>query len=61
MTRKLRTIMALCVGAAALVASASAQAPPSAPRAGGPPELFRAALPDMPGKQLVVVALSIAP
>jgi quercetin dioxygenase-like cupin family protein len=59
MTRKPRILTALCL-IAALLTSASAQAP-NAARAGGPPELFRAALPDMPGKQLVVVALSIAP
>ena len=64
MTRTLRILIALCVSAAAAVAvtSSSAQAPAtSAPRAGGPTELFRAALPDAPGKQLVVVALTIAP
>ena len=49
---------ALCVTAA--THSAAAQQPGAA-RPAGPPELFRAALPDMPGKQLVVVALSIAP
>jgi quercetin dioxygenase-like cupin family protein len=43
-----------------MAASVSAQAPGGA-RAAGPPELFRAALPDMPGKQLVVVALTIQP
>jgi quercetin dioxygenase-like cupin family protein len=66
MTHKLRTLVrsslfcaaALCVSAA--THSASAQEPGAA-RPTGPPELFRAALPDMPGKQLVVVALSIAP
>ena len=62
MTHKLRILMALCLSAAAaaIAANVSAQAPASAPRT-GPPELFRAALPDMPGKQLVVVALTIAP
>jgi quercetin dioxygenase-like cupin family protein len=64
MKRTFRIFLALCVSAAAAVATttASAQAPTtSAPRAGGPTELFRTALPDMPGKQLVVVALTIAP
>ena len=64
MTRTIRIFFALCVSAAAAISttSASAQAPPtSAPRAGGPTELFRTALPDMPGKQLVVVALTIQP
>jgi quercetin dioxygenase-like cupin family protein len=60
MTHVLRILMALCVSAATAITGASAQAPASAPRA-GPPELFRAALPDMPGKQLVVVALTIQP
>ncbi len=50
---------ALCL--AAVTQSASAQAPASAARPAGPPELFRAPLPDMPGKQLVVVALTIPP
>ena len=57
MTHTLR-IFGLLLGAAA--ASASAQAP-SGVRPAGPPELFRTALPDAPGKQLVVVALAIAP
>jgi len=64
MTRILRTFLALCVSAAAAVAitTSSAQAPAAtAPRAGGPTELFRTALPDAPGKQLVVVELTIAP
>ena len=62
MTRTIHIFFALCVSAAAATTSASAQAPAtSAPRAGGPTELFRTALPDMPGKQLVVVALTIAP
>jgi quercetin dioxygenase-like cupin family protein len=60
MTRMLRIFFTLAVGAAAIAASASAQAPSAAPPA-GPTELFRTALPDMPGKQLVVVALTIAP
>jgi len=61
MTHKLRILIALGVSAAAVV-SASAQAPTTNPaRAGGPTELFRTALPDAPGKQLVVVALTIAP
>src|SRR5262245_51010958 len=59
MTLKLRILTALCVSAAA-IASASAQAPSAAPPA-GPTELFRTSLPDMPGKQLVVVALTIQP
>jgi len=62
MTRTLRIFVALAVGAAAMATSASAQAPATtAPRSGGPTELFRTALPDAPGKQLVVVALTIAP
>jgi quercetin dioxygenase-like cupin family protein len=63
MTQTLRIFIALCVGAVAAITSASAQAPASAnaPRAAGPTELFRTALPDAPGKQLVVVALPIAP
>ena len=62
MTHKLRILIALCVSAAAAVTSASAQAPATSARpASGPTELFRTALPDAPGKQLVVVALSIAP
>ena len=63
MTRTARILIALGVSAAAAAAiiSASAQAPANAPRAGGPTELFRTALPDAPGKQLVVVALTIAP
>ena len=62
MTRTLRTFLALAMGAAAIATSASAQAPaPTAPRSGGPVELFRTALPDAPGKQLVVVELTIAP
>ena len=62
MTCKLRIFFALAVSAAAIAASASAQAPATtAPRSGGPTELFRTALPDAPGKQLVVVALTIAP
>ena len=62
MTHKLRIFIALSLSAAAAITSASAQAPAtSAPRAGGPTELFRTALPDAPGKQLVVVALTIQP
>ena len=64
MTHKLRVFTALALSAATAVAitSASAQAPTTNPaRAGGPTELFRTALPDAPGKQLVVVALTIAP
>ena len=62
MTRTLRICFALAVTAAAIATSASAQAPATtAPRSGGPTELFRTALPDAPGKQLVVVALTIAP
>lgn len=63
MTHKLRILIALGVSAAAAVGvtSSSAQAPASARPAGGPTELFRTALPDAPGKQLVVVALPIAP
>ena len=64
MTRILRIILALSVSAAAAIAvtGSSAQAPvTTAPRSGGPAELFRTALPDAPGKQLVVVALTIAP
>jgi quercetin dioxygenase-like cupin family protein len=64
MTHKLRILIALCVSAVAAVATTSvlAQAPSTTARpAGGPTELFRTALPDAPGKQLVVVALSIAP
>jgi len=57
MTRTLRLFVALLIG---ISASASAQAP-SAARPAGPVELFRTALPDMPGKQFVVVALTIAP
>ena len=60
MTRTLRILFALGVSAAAIATSASAQAPGGTPPA-GPTELFRAALPDMPGKQLVVVALTIQP
>ena len=60
MTRTLRIFLALA--AAAIAASdASAQAPATGARPSGPPELFRTALPDMPGKQLVVVALTIQP
>lgn len=59
MTRTLRILFALSVSAAAIATSASAQAPAAPPA--GPTELFRTALPDMPGKQLVVVALTIAP
>jgi quercetin dioxygenase-like cupin family protein len=58
MTRTLRFLFA--VFASATVASVSAQAPSDA-RPAGPIELFRSALPDMPGKQLVVVALTIPP
>lgn len=63
MTRKLQPILfALCVSAVAIAMSASAQAPATTARpAAGPTELFRTALPDAPGKQLVVVALTIAP
>ena len=57
MTRTLRMLVTLFIG---ISASASAQAPSTA-RSAGPLELFRTALPDMPGKQLVVVALTIAP
>ena len=60
MTRTLRIVFALAVSAAAMATSASAQAPGGAQPA-GPTELFRTALPDMPGKQLVVVALTIQP
>jgi len=60
MTCTLRIFYALAVSAAAIATSASAQAPTGAPPA-GPTELFRTALPDMPGKQLVVVALTIQP
>ena len=60
MTRTLRTFLALAMSAAAIATSASAQAPGGAPP-GGPTELFRTALPDAPGKQLVVVALTIQP
>src|SRR5688572_2951779 len=58
MTRTLRFFLA--VVASATVAGVCAQAPDGA-RPAGPTELFRAALPDMPGKQLVVVALTIPP
>src|SRR5262245_3145690 len=58
MTRTLRLFLALAVISA--VSGVTAQAPSGA-RAAGPQELFRTALPDMPGKQLVVVALTIAP
>ena len=58
MTRTLRFLFA--VFASATVASVCAQAPSDA-RPAGPIELFRSALPDMPGKQLVVVALTIPP
>ena len=58
MTGVLRIFLALAVSGA--VTGVSAQAPSGATPA-GPAELFRATLPDMPGKQLVVVALSIAP
>jgi quercetin dioxygenase-like cupin family protein len=61
MTRTLRIFLALAVSAAAIAASTSAQAPSGAAPAAGPTELFRTALPDMPGKQLVVVALTIQP
>ena len=62
MRRTLRIFVALAVGSAAIATSTSAQAPATtAPRSGGPTELFRTALPDAPGKQLVVVALTIAP
>ena len=62
MTHKLRILIALCASAAAAITGASAQAPATnPPRAGGPTELFRTALPDSPGKQLVVVELTIAP
>ena len=64
MTHTLRILTALGVRAAAAVAitSSSAQAPAtSAPRSGAPTELFRTALQDAPGKQLVVVELTIAP
>src|ERR1700752_432302 len=64
MTRTFRILIALCMSAAAAVAvtSSSAQAPATtAPRSSGPTELFRSALPDAPGKQHVVVALSIQP
>ena len=64
MTHTLRILSALyvCAAAAAANTSASAQAPTTpAPPAAGPAELFRTALPDMPGKQLVVVALTILP
>src|SRR5690242_12904491 len=64
MTRIPRIFLALALSAAAIATSASAQAPATtaaAPRAGGPTELFRTALPDAPGKQLVVVELTIAP
>ena len=62
MIRTLRILLALAMTAAAVATSASAQAPAAtAPRTGGPTELFRTALPDAPGKQLVVVELTIAP
>ena len=62
MTRILRTVLILATSAAAVATSASAQAPATtAPRAGGPTELFRTALADAPGKQLVVVELTIPP
>jgi quercetin dioxygenase-like cupin family protein len=62
MTRILRFFLASAVSAAAIATSASAQAPATtAPRSGGPTELFRTELPDAPGKQLVVVELTIAP
>jgi quercetin dioxygenase-like cupin family protein len=64
MKRTLGVLASLGLSAAAVVAvtSSSAQAPTaSAARGGGPTELFRTALPDAPGKQLVVVALPIAP
>src|SRR5262245_66563117 len=60
MTHTLRIFFALAVSSAAAFSSASAQAP-SAAQPAGPTELFRTALPDMPGKQLVVVALTIQP
>jgi len=56
------TALGLSLAAAIAVTSSSAQPPTAnAPRAGGPTELFRTALPDAPGKQLVVVELPIAP
>ena len=62
MIRTLRILLALAMTAAAVATSASAQAPAAtAPRTGGPTELFRTALPDAPGKQLVVVELTISP
>src|SRR5262245_58351801 len=62
MTHKLGIFIALSLSAAAAITSSSAQAPAAnAQRVGGPTELFRTALPDAPGKQLVVVALTIAP
>jgi len=61
MTRILRFFLALAVSVAAIATSASAQAPTSGAPPAGPTELFRTALPDMPGKQLVVVALTIQP
>ena len=63
MTRKVqRILIALCLSAGAIAMSASAQAPAASARpAAGPTELFRTPLPDAPGKQLVVVALTIAP
>ena len=61
MTRTLRIFLALAVSAAAIATSASAQAPSGAAQPAGATELFRTALPDMPGKQLVVVALTIQP
>ena len=52
--------LAAALGAAA-ASSVLAQAPSAAPPAGGPPVIFRAPLADMPGKEIVVVALTIPP
>jgi quercetin dioxygenase-like cupin family protein len=61
MMRTLRTFVrssTLC--AAALYATAAPSASAQAP-AGGPPVIFRAPLAEVPGSEIVVVALSIAP
>lgn len=49
--RSFAFVVALCAGAGAF----------AQPPAGGPPVLFRTKLADLPGKELVVVALSLAP
>jgi quercetin dioxygenase-like cupin family protein len=56
-----RSTTAVCAALCAFAAGSAAAQEPSAAAPPGPPVIFRAPLADVPGKELVVVALSIPP